>query len=46
MYIGLEKDQLFNFQMCDVLRHLVPFVQFEKRAKHPWRSDTFTKVAG
>ena len=25
---------------------LVPFVQFKKREKHPWRSVTFSKVAG
>ena len=28
------------------LRDLVPFVQFKKREKHPWRSVTFSKVAG
>ena len=32
--------------ICDVLRDLLPFVQFEKREKHPWRSVTFSKVAG
>ena len=26
----------------DVLRDLVPFVQFKKREKHPWRSVTFS----
>ena len=31
--------------ICDALRDLVPFVQFEKRKKHPWRSVTFSKVA-
>ena len=30
----------------DVLRDLLPFVQFKKRKKHPWRSITFSKVAG
>ena len=30
---------------CDALRDLVPFVQF-KREKHPWRSVTFSNVAG
>ena len=30
---------------CDVLRDLVPFVQFKKLGKHPSRSVTFTKVA-
>ena len=27
--------------MCDALRDLVPFVQFKKHKKHPWRSFTF-----
>ena len=30
---------------CDVLRDLVPFVQFKKREKHPWSSVTFGKDA-
>ena len=31
----------------DTSRNLVPFVQFKKREKHPWRSGTYsTKVAG
>ena len=30
--------------MCDALRDLVPFVQFKKREKHPWRSVTYSKV--
>ena len=30
--------------ICDVLRDLVPFVQFKKCEKHPWRSVTFSKV--
>ena len=32
--------------ICDVLRDLVPFAQFKKREKHPWRSASFSKVAG
>ena len=24
--------------ICDALHDLVPFVQFQKREKHPWRS--------
>ena len=28
------------------MHDLVPFVQFKKREKHPWRSVTFSKVAG
>ena len=32
--------------MFGALRDLMPFVQFKKRKKHPWRSVTFSKVAG
>ena len=32
--------------ICDVLHDLVPFEQFKNREKHPWRSVTFSKVAG
>ena len=32
-------------QICDALHDLVPFAQFKKRKKHPWRNDTFnTKI--
>ena len=30
----------------DALRDLVPFAQFKKPEKHPWRSVTFSNVAG
>ena len=29
-----------------VLGDLVPFVQFKKREKHPWKAVSFSKVAG
>ena len=32
--------------ISDALRDLVPFVEFKKREIHPWRSVTFSKVAG
>ena len=32
--------------ICDALPDLVPFVQFKKREKQPWRSATFSKVSG
>ena len=32
--------------ICDTLCDLVPFVQFYKREKHPWRGVTFSNVAG
>ena len=28
------------FYICEALRNLVPFVQFKKHEKHPWRSVT------
>ena len=37
---------LIETQKCDALRDLVPFVQFKKRGKHPWRSANFSKVEG
>ena len=30
-----------NMNICGALHDLVPFVQFKKREKHPWRSVTF-----
>ena len=37
---------VYKLRICDALRDYVPFVQFKKREKHPWRSVTFNKVAG
>ena len=31
-------------RICDALRDLVPFVQFKKREKRPWRSVNLLKV--
>ena len=28
---------------CDAFRHFIPFTQFEKREKHPWKIVTFNK---
>ena len=46
---SLQKLQWYYYQLIrislvqiDILRDLVPFVQFKKREKHPWRSATFT----
>ena len=33
-------------QNNDALRDLVPFVQFKKREKNPWKSVPFSKVSG
>ena len=32
--------------ICDALHDLVPFLQFIKGEKHPWRRVTFSKVTG
>ena len=37
---------IFGKAICGALRDLIPFVQFKKRKKHPWRSVNFSKVAG
>ena len=37
---------LTHNRLSDVLLDFVPFVQLEKREKQPWRSVTFSKVAG
>ena len=34
-----------HLNKCGALHNLVPFVQFKKREKHPWRSVNFSKVA-
>ena len=39
-----DVDRAYGSCICDVLRDLVPFVQFKKHEKHPWRSVTFSKV--
>ena len=39
-------ELIFNSQICDALRDLVPFEQFKKRENHPWTSVTLSKVAG
>ena len=35
-----------GFIICGALLDVVPFVQFKKHKKYPWRSVTFIKVAG
>ena len=42
----LNTDSPFINSICDILCDLVPFVQFKKRKKHPWRSVNFSKAAG
>ena len=33
-----------RFNIFDVIRELVPFMQFKKCEKHPWRKVSFSKV--
>ena len=35
-----------NSSNSDGLRDLIPLIQFQKREKHPWKSDTLSNVAG
>ena len=37
---------LKNPQICDAFRDLVPFVEFKKCEKHPWRSVNYSEFAG
>ena len=42
----MKKLSHYEKNVYDALRDLVSFAQFKKREKHPWRSVTFSKVAG
>ena len=39
-----EQRMSIYIYIYDALRHLVPFLQFKKSGKHPWRSVTLSKV--
>ena len=41
----IELFAMIQCQLWDELRDLLPFAQFKKREKHPWRSVTFSKQA-
>ena len=42
----IDDNSSSNREISDTLHDLVSFVQFKKIEKHPWRSVTFSKVAG
>ena len=42
----LPHHKLFSSLSVQCFARFLPFVQFKKREKHPWRSVTFSKVAG
>ena len=44
LFPGCEREGLKT--NCGALRDLVPCTQYKKREKRPWRSVTFSKVAG
>ena len=46
VYYEENRVQRTTSIICVALRDLVPSAQFKKREKHPWRSVTFSKVAG
>ena len=37
-------QEKYHARLCDALRDLVPFVQFRKREKLPWRSANFSPI--
>ena len=39
----INKFQKYRQYNWDALRNLVPFMQFKKRVKHPWKSVTFSR---
>ena len=41
---SMSKTVVILMRICDALRDLVPFIQFEKREKHSWWSVNFTKI--
>ena len=41
----IELFAMIQCQIWDELRDLLPFTQFKKHEKHPWRSVTFSKQA-
>ena len=43
---SLGKKFSWETFQCDASCNFMPFRQFKKREKHPWRSDAFRKVAG
>ena len=45
MVVFVRSDGFTELCIYDALRYLIPFVQFKKREKHPWRSVTLSKVA-
>ena len=45
-FLGIDFLEAEEIYVIDALRNLVPFLQFRKREKHPWRSVTFRKIAG
>ena len=42
----LRKAKTIFKEICDVLRDLVPSVQFKKREKDLWRRVTFSEIRG
>ena len=39
--LNTKRQSTSEFNICGVLRDLVPFVQFKKPEKHPWSCETF-----
>ena len=41
--IDKQVSKIYRQYNWDALRNLVPFMQFKKRVKHPWKSVTFSR---
>ena len=46
MNVSYKVNTSAKIQHCHTLRDLLSFVQFENRENYPWRSVTFSKIAG
>ena len=44
--VGLLHTTIIKGTILHVLRDLMPFIQFKKHEKYPWRVVNFSKVAG
>ena len=46
LVVEATMETVSDIDKCVSLRNLVPFEQFQKREKHPWRSVTFSNFKG
>ena len=46
LVLKFSLSSLVHANICGFLLNFVTFVRFQKREKHPWKSVTFSKIAG